>query len=70
MAKKKSRKSRTSLGREGSPKKARTSTGMKRLLNQLAAHRKGKRTMVSTAGEKASPFHFTQYDPRVTKNAD
>ena len=55
MAKKKSRKSRTSLGREGSPKKARTSVGMKRLLNQLEAHKKGKRTMISVGGAKKVP---------------
>ena len=55
MAKKKSRKSRKSLGREGSPRKARTSVGMRRLLNQLEAHRKGKRTMISLEGAKKVP---------------
>ena len=46
MAKKRSRKSRTSKGIVGSPQKARTSTGMKRLLNQFDAFQKGKRVML------------------------
>ena len=47
MPKKKSRKSRTSQGLVGSPKKARTSLGMERLLNQVDAWRKGKRVYLS-----------------------
>lgn len=47
MSKKKSRKSRKSLGREGSPMKARTSTGMRRLLNQYEAFLKGKNVSVA-----------------------
>jgi len=46
MAKKKSRKSRKSLGIQGSPQKARTSVGMKRLLNQVDAFKKGKRVVL------------------------
>ena len=46
MAKKKSRKSRQSKGIHGSPMKARTSTGMARLMNQLEAHLAGKNTRV------------------------
>ena len=48
MAKKKSRKSRTSKGIHGSSAKARTSFGMQRLLNQQAAWIAGKRVMVTT----------------------
>lgn len=47
MAKKRSRKSRTSAGVVGSPAKARTSTGMNRLLNQLDAWSKGKRVVLT-----------------------
>lgn len=54
MTQKRRRKSRVSLGREGSPEKARTSTGMARLLNQLAAHRAGKRTRVAVP--QVDPF--------------
>lgn len=46
MAKKKSRKSRVSKGIVGSPAKARTSTGIQRLINQLNAYKAGKRTRV------------------------
>ena len=47
MAKKKSRKSRTSKGIIGSPTRARTSVGTKRLLNQMEAWFKGKRVMLT-----------------------
>lgn len=47
MAKKKSRKSRTSNGVIGSPKRAKTSVGMKRLLNQMDAWMEGKRVMLT-----------------------
>jgi hypothetical protein len=47
MAKKKSRKSRTSNGVIGSPERARTSVGTKRLLNQVDAWNKGKRVMLT-----------------------
>lgn len=47
MPKKKSRKSRTSQGIVGSPKKARTSVGIERVLNQLAAWEKGKNVRVT-----------------------
>lgn len=47
MAKKKSRKSRQSKGIVGSPKKSRTSVGVKRLLNQQAAWLAGKRVMLT-----------------------
>lgn len=46
MTKKKCRKSRTSKGINGSPKKCRTSTGMKRLNNQLDAWKQGKRVVL------------------------
>jgi len=47
MAKKRSRKSRTSNGVVGSPERARTSVGMKRVLNQLDAWSKGKNVRVT-----------------------
>lgn len=47
MAKKKSRKSRTSNGVIGSPERAKTSVGTKRLLNQMEAWLKGKRVMLT-----------------------
>ena len=47
MAKKKSRKSRTSNGVVGSPKRAKTSVGTKRLLNQMNAWMEGKRVMLT-----------------------
>ena len=47
MAKKKTRKSRQSLGIHGSPTKARTSFGMKRLLNQQDAWLKGKNVVLT-----------------------
>jgi len=47
MAKKKSRKSRTSNGVIGSPERAPTSVGMKKALNQLDAWQKGKRVMLT-----------------------
>ena len=47
MPKKKSRKGRTSQGLVGSPKGARTSVGMERLLNQLDAWTKGKNVSIS-----------------------
>jgi hypothetical protein len=47
MAKKKSRKSRTSNGVIGSPERARTSVGMKRALNQLDAWEKGKKVTIT-----------------------
>jgi len=50
MAKKKSRKSRTSLGVQGSPAKTRTSFGMQRLLNQQAAWLKGKNVVLTVPG--------------------
>lgn len=45
--KKKGRKSRTSNGVIGSPMRARTSVGTKRLLNQMEAWLKGKRVMLT-----------------------
>jgi uncharacterized protein YidB (DUF937 family) len=50
MAKKKSRKSRTSNGVIGNPGKARCSTGMQRLLNQFKAHKAGKKVKVFIGG--------------------
>lgn len=47
MPKKKSRKTRTSQGIVGSPQKARTSVGIERVLNQVAAWEKGKRVSIS-----------------------
>lgn len=50
MAKKRSRKSRTSNGVVGSPERARTSVGMKRVLNQLDAWSKGKNVRLTVPG--------------------
>ena len=46
MAKKRRRKSRTSLGREGHPRRCRNSTGMARLLNQAEAFAQGKNVVL------------------------
>jgi hypothetical protein len=53
MAGKKTRKSRTSLGREGHPKRIGKQSGMARLLNQLKAHKAGKRTRVTIQNTKS-----------------
>lgn len=47
---KKSRKSRVSLGREGHPARARTSVGVQRLINQLDAHKAGKKVKLTVPG--------------------
>lgn len=47
MAKKKSRKSRTSNGVIGRPERAPTSVGMKKALNQLDAWAKGKKVTLT-----------------------
>lgn len=58
MVGKKVRKSRTSLGREGSPHKVGKKQGLERLLNQLEAFQKGKRTRVTIKGiESNRAFH-------------
>lgn len=57
--KKRCRKSRTSRGIVGSPTKARTSVGCKRVLNQQAAWAAGKRVMLTVANtdkERGGPF--------------
>ena len=54
MPKKKSRKSRKSNGVVGSPATARTSVGMKRLLNQQAAWAAGKKVMLLVPGRDKS----------------
>jgi hypothetical protein len=56
MGKKKSRKSQTSLGREGHPKKCRTSVhgSLERTMNQQKAWFKGKRVMLTIDNPDAS----------------
>ena len=54
MAKKKSRKSRTSNGVVGSPRRAKTSVGMKRVHNQMDAWMEGKRVMLTVPNPDAT----------------
>lgn len=58
MAKKKSRKSRTSNGVIGSPERARTSVGMKRALNQLDAWKKGKKVTLTIPNPDTTAKHM------------
>lgn len=66
MAKKKSRKSRTSNGVIGSPERARTSVGMKRALNQLDAWEKGKKVTLTIPNPDTTAKHmpFIKVDAR------
>lgn len=66
MAKKKSRKSRTSNGVVGSPERARTSVGMKRALNQLDAWEKGKKVTLTIRNPDTTAKHmpFIKVDAR------
>jgi hypothetical protein len=54
MAGKKGRKSRTSFGVQGSPKKCRTSVGVKRVLNQQKAWEQGKKVMLTVPNPDSS----------------
>lgn len=54
MSKKKSRKSRTSKGIHGTTSSCGKAQGMQRLLNQLNAHLKGKRTRVTLPTDKTN----------------
>lgn len=68
MAKKRRRKSRQSKGIHGNPKGAKTSVGMKRLLNQLEAHLNGKNTrVVLPASQGPGGITITRQEEVLTK---
>lgn len=71
MGKKKSRTSQKSQGIHGHPQRCKTSRGMKKCLNQLAAWEKGKRVMlvVDSAGNKVEARKEWGLPPAERKKA-
>lgn len=61
MPKKKSRPQYVSKGEQGNRMKARTSTGMKRLLNQLDAWQKGKRVVLTVPNKNTEETNRRKY---------
>lgn len=71
MPKKKSRASQTSKGIVGHPRRAKTSKGMTKILNQRKAWEQGKRVMlvVNSAGHKAEAREVWGLPPHERRRA-